>query len=98
VTAGPYIKAELGAHHMIFYPSKSGKQLIAVQNNLLNLGNVADNDPSDLDFIAKVNDHSITVHDLATGTRLASINFKEKYNKGIENVESLFGSGFVHHH
>ena len=98
VTAGPDIKAELGAHHMIFYPSKSGKQLIAVQNNLLNLGNVADNDPSDLDFIAKVNDHSITVHDLATGTRLASINFKEKYNKGIENVESLFGSGFVHHH
>jgi len=98
VPAGPDIKAELGAHHMIFYPAKSGKKLIAVQNNLLNLGNIADNDPTDLDFIAKVNDHSITVHDLETGARLASINFKEKYNKGIDNLEALFGSGFVHHH
>jgi hypothetical protein len=98
VAAGPDIKAELGAHHMIFYSAKSGKKLIAVQNNLLNLGNVADNDPTDLDFIAKVNDHSITVHELETGDRLASINFREKYNKGIDNVEALFGSGFVHHH
>ena len=98
VAAGPDIKAELGAHHMIFYPARSGKKLIAVQNNLLNLGNAADNDPTDIDFIAKVNDHSLTVHDLETGARLGSINFKEKYNKGIDNVEALFGSGFVHHH
>ncbi len=98
VKAGPDIEAELGAHHMIFYPGRSGKKLIAVQNNLLNLGNVADNDPTDLDFIAKVNDHSITVHDLASGARLGSINFKEKYNKGIDNIEALFGPGFVHHH
>ena len=55
-------------------------------------------DPTDIDFIAKVNDHSITVHDLETSEMLASINFKEKYNKGIENVDALFGSGFVHHH
>ncbi len=98
VSSGPDIKAELGAHHMIFYPSSSGKKLIAVQNNLLNLGNAADNDPTDIDFIAKLNDHSITVHDLETGERVASINFKEKYKKGIENVEALFGSGFLHHH
>jgi hypothetical protein len=98
VSSGPDIKSEAGAHHMIFYPGASGRQLIAVQNNLLNLGNAADNDPTDLDFIAKVNDHSITVHDLQTGDRLASINFKDKYSKGIDNVESLFGSGFTHHH
>jgi hypothetical protein len=98
VSSGPDIKSEAGAHHMIFYPGKSGRQLIAVQNNLLNLGNAADNDPTDLDFIAKVNDHSITVHDLQTGDRLASINFKDKYSKGIDNVEALFGSGFTHHH
>jgi hypothetical protein len=98
VSSGPDIKAELGAHHMIFYPSSSGRKLIAVQNNLLNLGNQADNDPTDVDFIAKINDHSLTIHDLDTGERLKRINFKEKYHKGIENVEALFGSGFVHHH
>lgn len=98
VSSGPDIKAELGAHHMIFYPSSTGQKLIAVQNNLLNLGNKADNDPTDIDFIAKLNDHSVTVHDLATGKRLKTINFKDKYKKGIENIEALFGAGYVHHH
>jgi hypothetical protein len=98
VPAGPDIKAELGAHHMIFFKTRSGRDVIAVQNNLLNLGNAEDNDPTDIDFIAKVNDHSITVSDLKTGERLASVNFRDRYNKGVENVEALFGSGFVHHH
>jgi hypothetical protein len=98
VSSGPDINAGLGAHHMIFYATASGRKVIAVQNNLLNLGNGADNDPTDIDFIAKVNDHTVTVNDLETGQRLASIDFKERYNKGIENVEALFGSGFVHHH
>lgn len=98
VSSGPDLETALGAHHMIFYNTESGRQVVAVQNNLLNLGNAADNDPTDIDFIAKVNDHSITVHDLETGEKLATINFKDKYNKGIANVESLFGSGFVHHH
>jgi hypothetical protein len=98
VPAGPDIEAEFGAHHMIFYTGSSGRPLIAVQNNLLNLGNAADNDPTDIDFIAKLNDHSITVHDLETGERLGMVNFKDRYGKGIDNVEALFGSGFVHHH
>ena len=98
VTAGPDIKAELGAHHMIFFSTRSGREVIAVQNNLLNLGNAADNDPTDIDFIAKVNDHSITVSDLKTGERLGIVAFKSRYNRGVENVEALFGSGFVHHH
>jgi len=98
VPSGADIKTELGAHHMIFYSSASGRKLIAVQNNLLNLGNAKDNDPTDIDFIAKVNDHSLTVHDLTTGERLGMINFKDKYQKGIDNIEALFGSGFTHHH
>jgi hypothetical protein len=98
VSSGPDIEADAGAHHMIFYPTKSGRKVIAVQNNLLNLGNAADNDPTDIDFIAKVNAHTVTVHDLATGERLASIDFKERYNKGIDNIDALFGSGFTHHH
>lgn len=98
VSSGPDIEADPGAHHIIFFTSKSGRKLIAVQNNLLNLGNAEDGDPTDVDFIAAINSHTITVHDLATGERLASVNFKEKYKKGVENVEGLFGSGFVHHH
>ena len=98
VSSGDDIQAELGAHHMIFYKSASGRELIAIQNNLLNLGNAADEDPTDVDFMAKVNDHSITVHDLATGERLGKIDFKERYKKGVDNVEGLFGPGFVHHH
>jgi hypothetical protein len=72
--------------------------VIAVQNNLLNLGDAADDDPTDIDFIAKVNAHTITVHDLETSEQLGSINFRERYNKGIDNIEGVFGSGFVHHH
>ena len=98
VSSGPDIVADAGSHHMIFYPTRSGRKVIAVQNNLLNLGNAADNDPTDIDFIAKVNAHTVTVHDLGTGERLASIDFKTRYSKGIENIDGLFGSGFVHHH
>lgn len=98
VPAGPDIVSGPGAHHMIFFTAASGRELIAVQNNLLNLGDAADNDPTDVDFIAAVNDHTITVHDLATGEKLGTIDFKGTYNKGIENIEALFGSGFVHHH
>jgi hypothetical protein len=98
VPSGPDIAADPGAHHMIFYSSASGRPLVAVQNNLLNLGNAEDGDPTDVDFIAKVNAHTVTVHDLETGERLASVDFKERYQKGIENIDALFGSGFVHHH
>jgi len=98
VSSGADIKAEAGAHHMIFYTTAAGHKVIAVQNNLLNLGNKADNDPTDVDFIAKVNDNSITVHDLQSGERIARVSFKDRYKKGVENIEALFGSGFVHHH
>ncbi len=98
VSSGPDIVADPGAHHMIFFTSASGRELIAIQNNLLNLGNGAEDDPTDVDFIADLNAHTISVHDLETGERIATINFKERYNKGVDNVEGLFGSGFVHHH
>jgi hypothetical protein len=98
VPSGADIKAEAGAHHMIFFDTASGRKVIAIQNNLLNLGNKADNEPTDVDFIAKLNAHSITVNDLQSGELIAGVNFKERYKKGVENVEALFGSGFVHHH
>jgi hypothetical protein len=98
VQSGPDILTDVGAHHLILYSTRSGRKVIAVQNNLLNLGNAEDNDPTDIDFIAKVNAHTITVHDLETGERLASVDFKTRYKKGIENIDGLFGSGFVHHH
>jgi hypothetical protein len=98
VSAGPDIKTGVGAHHMIFFTTASGRKVIAVQNNLLNLGNAADKDPTDVPFIAKVNDNTVTVHDLQSGDLLAKVSFKERYKKGVENIEALFGSGFVHHH
>ena len=98
VSSGPDIKTEAGAHHMIFFTAPSGRKVIAVQNNLLNLGNAADKDPTEVPFIAKVNAHSVTVHDLQSGERLAKVDFKQRYKKGVENIEALFGSGFVHHH
>ena len=98
VASGADIKAEVGAHHMMFFTTASGREVIAVQNSLLNLGKAEDNDPTDTDFIAKLNDNSITVHDLQTGERIAQVNFKDRYKKGVENVEALFGPGFVHHH
>src|SRR5215471_218610 len=98
VPSGPDIKTGLGAHHMIFFTTAAGRKVVAVQNNLLNLGNAADKDPTEVPFIAKVNDHSVTVHDLQTGEQLAKVSFKERYKKGVENIEALFGSGFVHHH
>ena len=98
VPSGADITSGAGAHHMIFFTSAAGRKVIAVQNNLLNLGNKADNDPTDVDFIAKLNAHSITVHDLQSGELIASVDFKDRYKKGVENVEALFGSGFVHHH
>jgi hypothetical protein len=98
VSSGPDIKTGLGSHHMIFFSAPSGRKVIAVQNNLLNLGNAADKDPTEVPFITKVNDNSVTLHDLQTGERLARVSFKERYKKGVENIEALFGSGFVHHH
>jgi len=98
VSSGPDIKTGAGAHHMIFFTTASGRKVIAVQNNLLNLGNAADKDPTDVPFIAKVNDNTVSLHDLPSGELLAKVSFKERYKKGVENIEALFGSGFVHHH
>jgi len=98
VPSGEDIKTGPGAHHMIFFTSASGRKIIAVQNNLLNLGNAADKDPTEVPFIAKVNDNTVTLHDLQTGERIARVSFKERYKKGVENIEALFGAGFVHHH
>jgi len=98
VSSGPDIKTGPGAHHIIFFTTASGRKVIAVQNNLLNLGNAADKDPTDVPFIAKVNDNTVTVHDLESGELLAKLDYKGRYKKGVENIEALFGSGFVHHH
>lgn len=98
ISSGPDLIADPGSHHLMFFTSKSGKQYIAVQNNLGNMGDVKDDDPTDVDFYTKINAHTITIHLLSTGEKVATIDFKKKYNKGVEYVDALFGSGYSHHH
>ena len=98
VPSGTDIVAEAGAHHMIFFTSRSGRELIAVQNNLLNLGDGSKDDPTDVDFMVGLNAHSITVHDLETGEQIGKVDFRESFGKGVDNFDGLFGAGFVHHH
>lgn len=98
VSSGPDIVAEKGAHHVIFFTSASGRELIAVQNNLLNLGNAEDNDPTDVDFIAGLNANTVTIHDLGTGEQIAKVDFRGAFGKGVDNFESVGGEGFAFHH
>ena len=87
-TTAPIVSGA-GAHHMIFFQSASGRELIAVQNNLLNLGEALGPDLSA---------HTITIHDLETGEKLKTIDFRETYQCGVEYIDAIFGSGYEHHH
>lgn len=84
------IESGAGAHHLMFFKSKAGRELVAVQNNLLNLGTAMGPDLSA---------HTITVHDVTTGEKIATVDFRsEPWNRGVEYVDALFGAGYEHHH
>ena len=98
IPSGPDLITGNGAHHLVFFTSKSGKKYIAVQNNLINRGNVKDNDPTDNDFFVKLNANTVTIHDFNSSDKVATIDFKKKYGLGVETIEGLFGPGYLHHH
>lgn len=84
------IEADAGSHHMFFFKTASGREVMAVQNNLLNLGTALGPDLSA---------HTVTIHDMSTGEKLGTIDFKNGPAKcGVEYVDAIFGSGYAHHH
>ncbi len=96
VPVGPDFIAEAGAHHLVFFEAGSGKKVMASQNNLLDLRD---------SLGVPLSAHSLTVHDLESGTKLRSIDFFQKYKLGLENIVggldkygNIGEEWFSHHH
>lgn len=76
--------ADKGAHHMAFFKTKSGKEVVAVQNNLLNIPNL--------------NSGTISIIDINTGKNLGSVNLRTRYGILPESIEGTNGpSNYMHH-
>jgi hypothetical protein len=78
------LPAGAGAHHMTFFTTKSGREVVLVQNNLLNLDGL--------------NSGLLTVVDIHTGEVLAELDMPATYGLMPESVESAFGHGHDLHH
>lgn len=78
------LDADKGAHHMAFFKTKSGKDVVAVQNNLLDLPNL--------------NSGTISIIDINTGNKLGTVNLRERYGILPESIEGTNGpSNYMHH-
>lgn len=76
--------ADKGAHHMAFFKTKSGKEVVAVQNNLLNIPNL--------------NSGTINIIDINTGQNLGTVNLRTRYGILPESIEGTNGpSNYMHH-
>ena len=78
------LPAEAGAHHMAFFNTQSGREVVVVQNNLLNLE----------DF----NNGSLMVLDIYTGEVLATLDLPDEHGLIPESIESAYGHGHDYHH
>lgn len=76
--------AGAGAHHMVFFRTTLGRELVAIQNNLLNLDGL--------------NAGTITVHDIYTGERLGTVDLPSTYGLMPESIEWAYGHGHDYHH
>ncbi|WP_313092201.1 hypothetical protein [Chryseobacterium flavum] len=77
-------KADKGAHHMAFFKTRSGKEVVAVQNNLLNLPNL--------------NSGTISVIEIETGKTLGTVDLRARYGILPESIEGTNGpSSYMHH-
>lgn len=78
------LTADKGAHHMVFFKTKKGKEVVAVQNNLLNIPNL--------------NSGTITVIEIETGKTLGTVDLRTKYGILPESIEGTNGpSSYMHH-
>ncbi|HVI44653.1 MAG TPA: hypothetical protein VM802_07280 [Chitinophaga sp.] len=78
------LPADKGAHHMAFFKTSSGRAVVAIQNNLLNLPNL--------------NAGTISVVDVKTGELLGTVNMRKDYRLLPESIESTLGRGYYIHH
>jgi hypothetical protein len=78
------LQAGPGAHHMAFFETPSGRELMVVQNNLLD--------------IPDINEGSLTIIDLADGATVATIDLAEEHGIKAESIESAHGHGADLHH
>lgn len=77
-------KADRGAHHMAFFTTKSGKEVVAVQNNLLDIPNL--------------NSGTINVIETRTGKNLGTVDLRARYGMLPESIEGTNGpSSYMHH-
>jgi hypothetical protein len=78
------LTADKGAHHMVFFKTKKGKDVVAVQNNLLDIPNL--------------NSGTISVIEIETGKTLGTIDLRTKYGILPESIEGTNGpSNYMHH-
>jgi len=67
-----------------FFKTKSGKEVVAVQNNLLDLPNL--------------NSGTISVIDINTGKTLGTVDLRNRYGILPESIEGTNGpSSYMHH-
>lgn len=78
------IEAAPGAHHMVFFETRSGRDAIVVQNNLINIDGL--------------NEGTLTVHDTSTGELLGKVDLPATEQLLPESIESAFGHGHDIHH
>jgi hypothetical protein len=78
------LPASKGAHHMAFFNTKSGRSVVAIQNNLLNL--------------PELNSGTIDVVDVNTGEKLGSVDMRNKYQLLPESIEGTLGNANYMHH
>lgn len=78
------LTADKGAHHMVFFKTKKGKEVVAVQNNLLDIPNL--------------NSGTISVIEIQTGKTLGTVDLRTKYGILPESIEGTNGpSSYMHH-
>lgn len=78
------LRAAPGTHHMAFFQTASGRELVVAQNNLLNLDNL--------------NAGSLMVLDSHTGEVLGVVAMAAQHGLMPESIESAFGHGADTHH
>jgi hypothetical protein len=78
------LHAAAGAHHMAFFETESGRELVVVQNNLLNAPGL--------------NAGTLQVLDTHTGELVGTVDLPKEYGLMPESIESALGHGADLHH